>query len=86
MKIALYIEDGIEQIMLTPQSQAERDILDKMSSGNRTMKIYRGEFYHCKGGWHRWGEPPSAQFVTETRDLSTIIVLTPPPDSAIVKE
>jgi hypothetical protein len=69
MKIALYIEDGREQIILTPQSDHEKAILGKlqdMYEGARSeLTIKRGEFYACQGGWTRHG----------TRDESTIIVL-----------
>lgn len=53
MKIALYIEDGREQIVLTPESDTEKGILGKLTNGERTLKIYRGEFYPCQGGWTR---------------------------------
>jgi hypothetical protein len=73
MKIALYIEDGLEQIVLTPQSESERGILRKLHDGSRELKIHHGEFYHCQGGWTRHG------FVTNDfapkDNNSTIIVL-----------
>jgi hypothetical protein len=73
MKIALYIEDGIEQIVLTPQSDTEKSLLGKLHDGSRRMEIHRGEFYNCQGGWVRHG------FVgmddAAARDISTIIVL-----------
>ncbi len=45
MKIALYIEDGLEQIVLTPASEGEKDILDKLHQHGRALEIYRGELY-----------------------------------------
>jgi hypothetical protein len=33
MKIALYIEDGLEQIVLTPETETERGIIGKLSDG-----------------------------------------------------
>lgn len=68
MKIALYIEDGLEQIVLTPQSDTEKAILGKLSDGSRSLSIKRGEFYACQGGWTRQGPT----------DSSTMIILTPP--------
>lgn len=65
MKIALYIEDGREQIVLTPTSDTEKAILAKLHDGSRVANIYRGTFYGCVGGWTRKGES----------DDSTIIVL-----------
>lgn len=75
MRIALYIEDGREQIVLTPQTQTEKAILGKLSNGDRDLSIYRGGFYACSGGWTR-----HTQFSGADEDESTIIVLNPPMD------
>lgn len=66
MKVAIYIEDGLEQIVLTPQSDLEKSALEKMASG-RSMRIHKGGFYECRGGWVRQQDGPSQN--------STIIVL-----------
>ena len=52
MKIALYIEDGLEQIVLTAQTDVEQNLLSKLSS-KRNLSIYKGSFYPCQGGWIR---------------------------------
>lgn len=52
MKIALYIEDGLEQIVLTPETDTEKGILGKLHDG-RQLNIVRGQFYECRGGWVR---------------------------------
>lgn len=65
MKIALYIEDGLEQIVLTPQGKTEKAILEKIHDGSRVFEIKRGSFYACQGGWTRNGSD----------DDSTMIVL-----------
>lgn len=65
MKIALYIEDGLEQIVLTPESDTEKGILGKIHDGSRQLDIKKGSFYECQGGWTRTGAD----------DKSTIIVL-----------
>lgn len=67
MKIALYIEDGLEQIVFTPESETEKGILGKLSDGSRELSIKKGGFYHCVGGWTR---------ESGDRD-STMVVLTP---------
>jgi hypothetical protein len=67
MKIAFYIEDGREQIVLTPQTEIEKQMLGKLHDGGRVHSILRGEFYSCRGGWTRHG----------TNEESTIIVLRP---------
>lgn len=71
MKIALYIEDGLEQIVLTPESDTEKAILAKIHDGSRELSIKRGAFYECRGGWVRHGRG--------TEDDSTMIVLRPVP-------
>jgi hypothetical protein len=53
MKIALYIEDGCEQIVLTPESDPEKKLLDLVGKETRHVKIYRGGFYRCQAGWTR---------------------------------
>ena len=79
MKIALYIEDGLEQIVLTPESDTERAILGKLHGCDRELTIKQGAFYECRGGWTRHAELTWAGGVyspPEPRnDESTIIVM-----------
>lgn len=79
MKIALYIEDGFEQIVLTPQSETEKAILGKLSDGSRTLSIKHGSFFECQGGWVRhtpyW--QPEVQRQSSGSDQSTMIILRP---------
>lgn len=65
MKIALYIEHGVEQIVLTPETDTEKGIVGKLHDDSRALTIRQGSFYECQGG-----------FVRQSReDRSTIIVL-----------
>lgn len=79
MKIALYIEDGLEQIVLTPETKTESSILQKMSdavkSEQRQMSIHRGSFYGCQGGWMRHRQQYGNLYGRNDDDESTIIVL-----------
>ena len=79
MKIALYIEDGLEQIVLTPESKTEQDILEKLHDGSREFSLKRGSFYACPGGWRRYREAwdTSSMYAPSERrdDESTMIVL-----------
>ncbi len=78
MKIALYIEDGLEQIVLTPTSETEKAILGKIHDNTRDISIKRGEFYGCRGGWMRQKQRHSNIYGSdEPNDESTMIVLTP---------
>ena len=70
MKIALYIEDGLEQIVLTPESATEKGIVGKLTDGSRSLEIKKGSFYNCNGGWIRHGV---------SGDESTMIILRPVP-------
>ncbi len=65
MKIALYIEDGLEQVVLTPESDTEKGILRKLHDGTREFSIKEGSFYQTRGGWVR----------QSLDDTSTMIVL-----------
>lgn len=83
MKIALYIEDGLEQIVLTPQSETEKAILGKLSDGSRELSIHHGSFFECRGGWQRYAPSymtDGVYFPSERQsDESTMIVLRPMP-------
>lgn len=45
MKVALYIADGVEQIILTPTDDAEKAILAKLPEGDGKLFVARGQFY-----------------------------------------
>lgn len=77
MKIALYIEDGLEQIVLTPESDTEKGILGKMHDGSRELNIKKGSFFSCQGGWIRHGVHFSSDTFgrSDTNDESTMIIL-----------
>jgi hypothetical protein len=53
MKTAIYIEDGIVQLVLTPSNQFERDAVKSFGNENLSIKNFIGSFYECKGGWVR---------------------------------
>lgn len=55
MQIALYIADGVEQIVLTPETETEKSIVGKLHDGKRRLTIHKGSFYECRGGWVRHG-------------------------------
>ena len=79
MKIALYIEDGLEQIVLTPESDTEKGILGKLHDGSRELSIKSGSFYDCRGGYQRYARSymtDGVYFPSERKnDESTMIVL-----------
>ena len=65
MKVALYIEDGVQQLVMTPENDHERGALALLHEDKYALSIKRGEFYECRGGWNRHG----------TGDNSTMLVL-----------
>ena len=71
MKTAIYIEDGLTQLVLTPESDFEQGIVSKVDKGEHSVRIYTGVFYHCQGGWVRQRAP----YQTAQDDNSLIIVM-----------
>jgi hypothetical protein len=53
MKTAIYIEDGVTQLVLTPENDFEKDVVSKIGQGEQEVNIYNGSFYECRGGWNR---------------------------------
>jgi len=53
MKTAIYVEDGIVQLVITPESEFEKSALSSFSVNPMEAKIFSGAFYDCRGGWVR---------------------------------
>jgi hypothetical protein len=53
MKTAIYIEDGTVQLVLTPESEFEKNALSSFAERPLAAKIFAGSFYDCRGGWIR---------------------------------
>jgi len=53
MKTAIYIEDGITQVVLTPETEFEKQALKQIGSSDVSAQIFSGTFYECMGGWTR---------------------------------
>lgn len=53
MKTAIYIEDGIVQLVLTPETEFEKNALRSFEDKPTSAKIFAGAFYDCRGGWVR---------------------------------
>lgn len=60
MKTALFIEEGICQIVLSPETTEEKRIL-KLFSECKNIETFEGGFYECEGGWIRKDPANSAQ-------------------------
>jgi hypothetical protein len=76
MKIALYIEDGVEQIVLTPQTDYEKKMLALLHDQTRVVEIKDGSCYECNGGYVRHGYVGGSYYdSTRNADNSTMLVL-----------
>lgn len=53
MKTAIYIEDGVVQLVITPESEFEKNALTTFRDKPLDAKLFPGSFYDCRGGWVR---------------------------------
>lgn len=51
MKTAIYIEDGTVQLVITPESEFEKNALSSFSDKPLDAQVFAGSFYDCRGGW-----------------------------------
>jgi len=58
MKVAIYIESGLTQLVLTPEGKFEETALAAMTSLPQNIQIKKGGFYECHGGWFRQEAEP----------------------------
>jgi hypothetical protein len=84
MKTAVYIEDGIVQLVISPENEFEKNALGSFSKGNINATIFNGSFYDCQGGWtrHKKTYPNYSGGMDESEDRSLIIRYEEPKDSA----
>lgn len=55
MRIALYMENGIDQVILTPDTDKEKAILASVFNSKSELSVKHGSFYECQGGFVRQG-------------------------------
>ena len=76
MKTAIYIEDGIVQLVITPETEFEKNALKSFSQKPMEAQIFSGTFYDCRGGWVRQNEyHRCSPYGEEINDQSLIIRL-----------
>lgn len=74
MKTAIYIEDGIVQLVITPESEFEKNALSSFEKQKLNAKIMSGSFYDCRGGWTRQAAiRPQMHGLTDSNDKSLIL-------------
>lgn len=59
MKTAIYVEDGVTQIVLTPVTAFERELLGRISREEIVhVRVAKGSFHRGPDGWQRFGVGP----------------------------
>lgn len=81
MKTAIYIEDGIVQLVITPENDFEKNALTSFESRPLEAKIFAGSFYDCRGGWVSQSNyyPPTYGSGSTDRSIILKIAETKPP-------
>jgi hypothetical protein len=77
MKTAIYIEDGVVQLVLTPECDFEKNALASFQKKSLAVSIKVGAFYDCAGGWTRHQETFPGYGVRE-EDRSLILRIEEP--------
>jgi hypothetical protein len=79
MKTAIYIEDGVVQLVLTPENDFEKNALNGFAKKPLSVQIFEGTFYDCRGGWVRQSTfYQRFNFDHEPRDTSLILKVAEP--------
>lgn len=81
MKTAIYIEDGVTQVVLTPETDWEKQAISTLEKQNFSCQLFAGQFYDCRGGWTRQGDyyPHYSYGHDAHRDYSLMIRIEKPP-------
>ena len=76
MKTAIYIEDGIVQLVITPESEFEKNAISTFRKKPLDVHLFDGSFYDCRGGWIRQNEHYSNNPYNMDRDRDESLILT----------
>jgi|SRR5262245_9775377 len=85
MKTAIYIEDGLLQVVITPESEFEKRALSTLENKPLEAQIFSGSFYDCRGGWVRQTAYHSNYSSGDTSLILRIAEPAPATDQAIAK-
>lgn len=69
MKTAIYIKDGVHQIVLTPENDWEKGAIVGIND-DFAFHVRRGQFYECAGGWIREGTQYNSLILTTVEKQS----------------
>ena len=53
MKTCIYVDEGKTQIVLTPENEFEKNIVNDFDFKNSNVQLFKGSFSDCQGGWTR---------------------------------
>lgn len=53
MKTSIYIENGVQQIILQPENKFEKNILQSIRDRENEVEFHFGSFSTCHGGYIR---------------------------------
>ena len=70
MKTAIYIEDGTVQLVITPETEFEKNALTSFEQKPLDAKIFAGTFFDCRGGWVRQADYNTNSFGQYERDVN----------------
>lgn len=71
MKTAIYIEDGVVQLVLTPETDFEKNALKSFNTTDGVVaQIFSGSFYDCRGGWTRQKNYYDANYGERSSDIN----------------
>lgn len=74
MKTAIYIEDCVVQLVITPEGEFEKNALKSFENKPMEAKVFAGAFYDCRGGWTRQTEHYTPRYgCADSNDRSLII-------------
>jgi len=59
MKTAIYVADGVTQLVITPETAFEKESVAQFEKKSLSVKIMSGSFYECRGGYLRQGSDQS---------------------------
>ena len=78
MKTAIFIQDGVTQLVLTPETEWEKTTVKMLAEGEQVLSVKRGSFYECRGGYvrHEVGAYAGEFDRSESRDDSLILRVT----------
>lgn len=75
MTTAIFIQDGIVQLVLTPETEWEKSAMKMLADGSHSVTVKRGSFYECRGGYtrHEFGQFGGLYSQRDNKDDSLIL-------------